>query len=211
MGLAKKRVLITCGPTWIPIDQVRVISNRSTGQLGHLIAQGCCQAGARVTLLEGPVEKPLKSQKIRVVKFQFFDEFSRKLKTELKGSYSAIIHAAAVADYRLAKVARGKIPSEKYRFSITLIPTEKLINSIKRLSPKSVLVGFKLEDRENKTWLQSQTKKLLANSGCDIVVANTLTNHYRAFIFNKHARILAKADSRGTLAKKLINVLKHML
>jgi len=57
--LKNKRILITCGPTWVPIDGMRVISNRSSGQLGQTIAQDLTKAGAKVTLLEGPVERPL--------------------------------------------------------------------------------------------------------------------------------------------------------
>ena len=53
------RVLITCGATWVPIDDVRVISNISSGEMGHLIAQAFRQKGAQVTIIEGPVTHTL--------------------------------------------------------------------------------------------------------------------------------------------------------
>lgn len=79
-----KKVLITCGPTWIPIDAMRVISNRSTGRLGQIMALDLAQQGSKVTLLEGAVQEPLQSPKIRVVKFLFFDEFAKLIEQELK-------------------------------------------------------------------------------------------------------------------------------
>ena len=77
-SLKNKRILITCGPTWVPVDTMRVISNQSTGTLGQMIAEGFAKAGAKVTLLEGPVTRQLKSKSVKVLKFVFFDEFDRK-------------------------------------------------------------------------------------------------------------------------------------
>ena len=78
-----KRVLITCGPTWVPIDDVRVISNVSSGEMGHLIAQSFQSKGALVTIIEGPVTQTLEDKKIKIIKYRFFDELARVLKKEL--------------------------------------------------------------------------------------------------------------------------------
>ena len=101
--LRQKKVLITCGPTWVPIDEMRVISNRSTGELGQRLAAGLAKSGARVTVLEGPVLQPLPVPGVRVIKSFFYDDLSRLLRLELKKKCDAVIHAAAVSDYRLKR------------------------------------------------------------------------------------------------------------
>ncbi|MCH7561180.1 MAG: hypothetical protein IIC67_07430 [Thaumarchaeota archaeon] len=86
--LNNKKVLITCGPTGVPIDTMRIISNLSSGTLGQMIARDFAKAGAKVTLLEGPVTKPLKSGSIKILKFVFFDEFIELIKKEIGESDS---------------------------------------------------------------------------------------------------------------------------
>src|SRR5580698_10572903 len=95
------RVLITCGATWTPIDDVRVISNISSGEMGHLIAQSFRQKGAHVTIIEGPVTHTLEDKKIKFIKYRFFDELARILKQELVKKYDIIVHAAAVSDFKV--------------------------------------------------------------------------------------------------------------
>ena len=74
------RVLITCGATWTPIDDVRVISNISSGEMGHLIAQAFRQNKAEVTVIEGPVTHTLTDKKIKIIKYRFFDELAAYFK-----------------------------------------------------------------------------------------------------------------------------------
>ena len=81
------RVLITCGPTWVAIDEVRVISNQSSGEMGHLIAQELLARGAQVTLLEGSVTHSWSNPSVKVIKYRFFDELEKSLKLELKKKY----------------------------------------------------------------------------------------------------------------------------
>src|SRR5690348_10454722 len=128
MSLAGKRILVTCGPTWVAIDDMRVISNRSTGELGRILAGQLKAAGARVTVLEGPVAEPLNDRSVRVVKFLFFEELAALLHKELRNRYDAVIHAAAVSDYRPVKRISGKISSGKKRLDLKLVRTPKLID-----------------------------------------------------------------------------------
>src|ERR1041385_7988360 len=149
-ALSGKKILITCGPTWVAIDDVRVLSNRSTGELGRILARRLKGAGAKVTVLEGPVTEPLKDRLIKVLKFSFFEELTELLNEELKKRYDVVIHAAAVSDFRLPKKFSGKISSEKRRLNLNLVRAPKLINRIKKIAPKTFLVGFKLESDFNK-------------------------------------------------------------
>src|SRR5208283_4531225 len=126
----KVKVLITCGATWTPIDDVRVISNISTGEMGHFIAQAFRRAGAGVTVIEGPVTHTLLARGIKIIKYRFFDQLAKLLKTELRKKYDIIIHAAAVSDFKLQGPYKGKVTSDR-ALTLRLVATPKLIKTIK--------------------------------------------------------------------------------
>ena len=197
------RVLITCGATWIPIDDVRVISNVSSGEMGHLIAQAFQSHRACVTLIEGPVTHTLIDKKIKIIKYRFFDELAHILKKELLKKYDVVIHAAAVSDFKVMRPLKSKISSKK-TLTLSLVATRKLIQDVKRLCPDSFLVGFKLESNLNPKNIFKTVKSLFALGGCDLVVANTLTRGYRGFIVNANGDILAKAANKKALAQNLV-------
>jgi len=199
------KVLITCGPAWVPIDDVRVISNISSGEMGHLIARAFRSNGAFVSIIEGPVTHTLTDKKIKIIKYRFFDELARALNQELLKKYDIIIHAAAVSDFRVIGPLKSKISSQK-ALTLSLVATRKLIRDIKRLSPESFLVGFKLESNLNPKNVFKTTKPLFTQAGCDLVVANTLTNGYQGFIVNSNGNILSKASSKRVIVKNLVNL-----
>jgi phosphopantothenoylcysteine synthetase/decarboxylase len=211
MSLRHERILITCGPTWIAIDPVRILSNCSTGQLGHLLADALTAAGARVTLLEGPVKRPYAKKGVKVISFTYFDELKRLLARELKKHYAVVVHAAAVADYRPKFLVKSKLPSGRNRMTLELVPTPKLIEHIKKVSPKTFLIGFKLETSRGIAALQHQSQRLIASAGCDLVVANRIRNGYRAIIVDKKNHIVSRASSRQNLVKHLTKILEKSL
>jgi phosphopantothenoylcysteine decarboxylase/phosphopantothenate--cysteine ligase len=209
--LKGKRILITCGPTWIPIDDVRVISNTSSGRLGRRMALDCARAGAQVTLLEGPVSNPLKSKTIRILKFFFFEDFRRLFEKEIKGKYHAVIHAAAVSDYRLKRPFKGKLGSRLQTLKLDLIPTAKLIQFIKRINPSVCLVGFKLEAKVSRLAVLKQARALFREAQCDLVVVNSATGQdYRGYILNPGG-VLTGARSREEISKHLLEALRIRL
>lgn len=211
-SLKNKRILITCGPTWVPIDAVRVVSNVSSGELGQRIALDCARAGARVTLLEGPVSAPLSSRAIRILKFSFFDELQSLLKREVRKNTDAVIHAAAVADYKFKKPLRYKLSSQKKTLKLEFIATPKLIRTIKRFAPKTFLVGFKLESKISRKSAYRKARNLFRAADCDVVVANQLTaGGYKGFIFDQHNTILANAADRNRMSKALVRILSERL
>jgi len=208
MSLKNKRVLITCGPTWVSIDDIRVITNRSTGALGQQIAKDLRKRGTSITLLEGPVQKPYVSKSIKRIKYFFYQELFDLLKKELsKKKYDIIIHAAAVSDYSVKNKVRTKIRSGVKQLKLVLVPTIKIINEVKKLSPKSFLVGFKLESSSNKKVLTAKAVNLIGQARCDLVVANSIKNGYQGYIVNKEGRILSSARSKNKLSKNLITIL----
>jgi phosphopantothenoylcysteine decarboxylase/phosphopantothenate--cysteine ligase len=202
----KLRVLVTCGATWTPIDDVRVISNVSSGEMGHLIAEAFNLRNARVTVIEGPVTHTLGNKRIKIIKYRYFNELARALRAELLKKYDIIVHAAAVSDFKVKRASIGKMPSHQ-AMTLNLVATPKLIKDIKRLSPESFLIGFKLEPRLNPKNIFNTVKSLFISSGCDLVVANTLTNGYQGFIVNADGDVLAKTKSKQRMAKELIKIL----
>ena len=211
MALKGKKILITCGPTWVAIDAMRVISNRSTGEMGHLLAKALSSAKAEVTLLEGPVTHSFHSNHVRVHKFSFFEELSGMLKSELKKRYDCVIHAAAVSDFKPRKIFPKKINS-KAKLKLDLVPTPKLINIIKRNKPSVFLIGFKLENYFDDASAVKETKNLFAQSKCDLVVANFMkTNGYEALVLDPQQSLVGKAKSKVQLTQLLLNTLKEKL
>ena len=103
------RILITAGPTREPIDDVRFISNRSSGQMGFALARAAADAGHDVTLLLGPVLMPPSVEDVaRVIRFNTTAELEALL-AEHFPQCDVLIKAAAVADYRPAAQAEQKI------------------------------------------------------------------------------------------------------
>ncbi len=213
MGVENKKVLITSGPTWIKIDDVRVMSNRSTGRLAGIIANDFLKIGSKVTVLEGPVLNRLNSVTgIKVLKFYFYDELFRLIRKELRKGYDIVIHAAAVSDYKLKSPFKGKMPSGQKSVILELVPTEKIIDSIKKIAPDVFLVGFKLEPNINKVSARREASSLITRAGCDLIVANADDRcGYRAYIINREGEILAFRKGRYTLSRTLVRLLDGMI
>lgn len=205
MLLKNKRVLITAGPTWVPIDSVRVISNIATGETGILLAEKFVKQGAKVTLLLGPVGACCIDRRIRVINFKFFDELRSCLKKELRRRiYDIIIHNAAVSDFKPLRKIRGKISSQR-NYILKLSPLPKITEEIKRLNPQAKLVIFKLESEVTDKVLIQRAKLVRQKLKAEVVVANRI-NPYKAFIIEgKNSLIVAK--SKEELTSRLIKLL----
>lgn len=210
-SLVNKRILITCGPTWVALDDVRVISNRSTGEMGHLLAKSLKTAKAKVTLLEGPVTDVSKLKGITVHKYCFFEELKDLLNRELKRGYDCVIHAAAVSDFGPEKKFTGKIRSGS-SLTLRLSPLPKLINKIKTIKPKIFLVGFKLESFNRGKSSFRGTQKLFRQGRCDLVVANfTTPGGYEALVLDAEQSLLGKVKNKKDLVHHLVGILKERL
>ena len=210
--LKNKKVLVTCGPTWVPLDSVRVISNLSTGTLGQNIARDFQKSGAKVTLIEGPVAKPLTAKSLRVLKFRYFHELSVLLKNELGKKYDICIHAAAVADYKLKRPGKTKWRSHCKSLRLELVPTKKIIQQIRRSAPDLFLVGFKLEPGINKTKAVAKTRGVFKDGKCDLVVANSVDNgKYESYILDREGTFFAHERSRKKLSRSLVRTVSSKI
>jgi len=214
--LKGKKILVTAGSTWVPIDRVRVITNIFTGTLGVIVSEAFASLGAKVTLLLGPggsmVPKNLKN--IKVIRFKYFDDLLNLVKKEVKyGKYDGMIHSAAVSDYTPVDVFDGKIKSGKSHSVITLKPTVKIVDLIKKISPNILLVKFKLEVGLSKDKLIDTATKSMKNSDADLIVANefgeTGKNH-KAYIIDNDNKVIT-CIGKEQIAKVLAKVVSEKL
>ena len=203
MTLNNKRILITAGPTWVPMDSVRVISNIASGETGILLAEKLSKEQAKVTLVLGPVERRGIDRRIRLVKFRFFEELKARLKKELSSKkYDIIIHSAAVSDFRPERPVKGKFNSGKV-YELRLIPLAKIVTEIRRRAPEAKLVLFKLESGISDNLLLRRAEADLADAGGDLVVANRLIPRYKAYLLDEK-KIYFQAASKEKLAQALV-------
>lgn len=211
-SLKNKRILITSGPTWVPIDSVRVISNIATGQTGILLAKEAKNQGAKVTLLLGPVESCCLDKSIKLIRFNFFNELRDRLIKELRSKkYNVVIHSAAVSDYQPVIRYARKVKSGIKKWSIDLTPTPKIIDLIRKIDRSLFLVGFKFEPQAIKSTLIEKTKNLISRSDLDLAVANTIyKKQYQAYIVNEN-KIYGPLGNKRDLAKKLIRIIGENL
>ncbi|MDD5771609.1 MAG: phosphopantothenoylcysteine decarboxylase, partial [Candidatus Omnitrophica bacterium] len=182
-----KRILITAGSSWVALDKVRIIGNTASGKTGLILAEKLKNSGAKVTLLLGPGEfSNVRIPGVKTISFRYFPELKSLLSREIKKkAYSAVIHAAAVSDYRPGKAIPYKVSSQLNRWKIILVPTEKLIDSLKKYSPGLIAVGFKFEPDAKKAKLLEEGASLLKRSNLDMVVANSSRNGaYQAYILD---------------------------
>ncbi|WP_390549753.1 bifunctional phosphopantothenoylcysteine decarboxylase/phosphopantothenate synthase [Qipengyuania sp. MTN3-11] len=162
-----KHVLVTAGPTWEPIDPVRYIANRSSGKQGFAIAAMAAAAGARVTLVAGPVHlpTPLGVDRIDV---ESADEMAEKVRRALPADAAFMV--AAVADWKSRTVAQEKM---KKRGSAppALMLTENpdiLANVAAGRKRPHLLIGFAAETED----LVENAKAKRKRKGADWIVAN---------------------------------------
>lgn len=212
MRLNNKRILITAGPTWVPIDKVRVISNIATGETGVLLAEKLANLSAKVTLLLGPVGFCCLNKNIRVIRFKLFDELRNIVAREVRAKkYDAVIQTAAVSDYAPVKAFSGKLKSGLKNWKLVLEPTSKIIDYIKKLDSSLFLVGFKFEPGANKNILIVKARLLLRRSRLDLVVANTIAkNKYQAYIINHH-QVYGPFITKKNMAGRLVKLIEKSL
>ncbi len=212
ISLKNKKVLITAGPTWVKLDDVRIISNSASAETGILLAEKLSRAGIKVTLILGPVQQDYKNKKIRILRFSYFDELRSILNSELKtGGYGIAVHSAAVSDYRPTAVKKGKVDSNLDSIRIRLVPTPKLIDSFKKASKDIYLVGFKFEPDALKSALVRDARKLIERSKADAVLANTLkSGKYISYLVSGRL-IKGPFNSKAKTADVLTALIKNEL
>lgn len=169
MPLHGKKILVTAGPTYEPIDPVRFIGNHSTGKMGYDIALAAAGLGAEVVLVSGPTHLRADHPLIKTVKVTTAHEMYEACH-QVFDDVDIAIAAAAVADYRPSEVADQKIKKTESNLTLMLEKTEDILASLGKKKSKQILVGFALEtENETENAIAKIHKKNL-----DLVVLNSL-------------------------------------
>ena len=214
-NLSERSILITAGPTQEPIDPVRFITNRSSGKMGYSLAEAAIEAGAKVTLISGPVnlEPP---PNCNFVSIETAKEMHEAVMHHVK-SKDVYIGTAAVADYRPATFHESKIKKNTDKSSLTLQLQENqdILKSVSELNERPYLVGFAAETDN----LLSNAKKKLKNKRLDLIVANDVSNKEIGFdsnenevtlITNTEEKVLEKQNKKK-ISKKIIDFISSEL
>lgn len=207
--LAGRHVLVTAGPTHEPIDPVRYIGNRSSGLQGFAIAQAAFGAGARVTLVAGPVSLP-DPEGVKVVRVETARQMLNAVREALPADI--FIAAAAVADWRVEDAGDQKIKKEGGGPpNLRLVENPDILSQIASSGPSRprLVVGFAAET-EN---VLDNARAKLARKGCDLIVANDVSESSGVFGgFQNEVHIVSKTgvDSwprmgKDQVARKLID------
>jgi phosphopantothenoylcysteine decarboxylase / phosphopantothenate---cysteine ligase len=168
--LRGRTVVVTAGGTQEPLDPVRMLGNRSSGKQGFAIAQAAVDEGADVILIAGPVAlgSPCGARRIDV---RTAEEMRAAVLSEAAGA-DALIMAAAVADFRPADPATGKIKKSAAPDSIRLERTPDILTAVSEARAKSgrptITIGFSAETED----LEINAKKKLETKHLDLIVAN---------------------------------------
>lgn len=164
--LANKQIVVSAGGTQEPIDLVRFIGNRSSGKMGYAIAEAARDRGAVVTLITGPTALPPPAG-IDIMKVQTAAQM-RDAVLKATAAADVLIMAAAVADYRPALVAEGKIKRDAETLTLELVKTSDILAEVKG---DIIKVGFAAESSDA---INRATEKL-KKKHLDLIVVNDIT------------------------------------
>jgi phosphopantothenoylcysteine decarboxylase/phosphopantothenate--cysteine ligase len=193
--LAGRHVLISAGGTREPLDPVRYLGNRSSGKQGYALARTAAARGARVTLVAGNTELPDPAgvDVVRIGTAVQLREAVLKAATDA----DAVVMAAAVADFRPASYATGKIKKKDGQEPepVTLVRNPDILAEIsaERARPGQIVVGFAAETDD----VLANGRAKLVRKGCDLLVVNEVGDH-KAFGSAENEAVILAADGTET-------------
>ena len=167
-----KKILISLGGTYEPIDSVRGITNKSSGKMGLALAREAYIRGADLTLVVANVSVEIPSV-FNVIHVETSSEMNEAI-LDLIPDFDIFISAAAVSDFEFRKKSDNKIDSSSSLF-LNLKPTTKIIRQIKKINPDIFLVGFKAEFNISKSEMIECARRQIENAGTDLVIANDIS------------------------------------
>lgn len=178
LPLKGRHVLVTAGPTREPIDPVRYISNQSSGKQGYAIAEAAVKLGAQVTLVSGPVALPIPPG-AGMMPVQTAEEMLKAVEQSLPADIA--VFTAAVADWRMAAVADGKIKKKgdgkPQMLSLSENPDILKAIATRKTNRPKLVVGFAAETDN----VIAHAQEKLARKGCDLMVANDVSKENGVF------------------------------
>ena len=215
LPLANKKVLVNAGPTYEAIDPVRFIGNRSSGKMGVAIADEFAKLGADVTLVLGPSHQKPKQHQVNIIEVESAQEMLSACESVFKHVDIAVL-SAAVADYKPKEVVASKIKKKDATFSLELIKTDDVLETLGKQKTHQLLVGFALETDNMIEYAQEKIKK----KNLDFIVANSAIEQGTGFavdtnkitIIDKHNKLYNfELKSKQAVAQDIVNFAVDLL
>jgi phosphopantothenoylcysteine decarboxylase/phosphopantothenate--cysteine ligase len=215
------KVLITAGATVEHIDPVRVVTNRSSGKMGVAMAEETLSRGAEVTLVYGSgTEAP--PSRAHLLTVETTEQMHEAVVSELKSkNYNVVIAVAAAADWTPEKPYSYKVSShELHSLDLKLKPTVKIIDSVKKVSPRTFLVAFRAEYKLPERELIESAYKRLLEAKADLIVVNDVgkkgvgfgTDTNEVFIIDKKKSIVhVQLAKKREVARKILDVINDKI
>jgi len=180
--LTGKHVVITAGPTREAIDPVRYITNKSSGKMGFALAEAAAEAGARVTLIAGPVYLPTPARVDRVDVTCAREMYDASL-AAVDGDCNIFIATAAVADYRPVNPADHKIKKSTEEIHLTLVKNPDIVAAVSAHEKRPFTVGFAAETQDVIAYAQAK----LTNKKLDMIATNDVSGSNVGFNSDNNA------------------------
>ena len=203
--LRNKKILVISGSASEAVDDVRSITNKSSGKTGIELAKNAFERGGNVKLWYGNGTEKIPDY-IETETFTSADELRKKLK---KLKYDIILVPAAISDYTVKKY-NGKIPSGQKTLTLKLKPSPKIIKIIRR-NFKGFLVGFKLESHISREKLLEKAYKYLKENNLDLIIANDIKNvkpdENEVIIVDKKRNVIMIKDRKEKIAEKIFDLI----
>ena len=192
--LKGKKILVTAGPTYEPIDPVRFIGNHSSGKMGYALAEILAGYGAEVTLVSGPSACEASNNNIIVRKVMSAEEMNQVC-TSVYPKMDIAIFAAAVADYTPETQSTQKIKKTEASFELKLVKTQDIAYNLGKLKKgKQINIGFALET-ENE---EQNAREKLKKKNLDFIVLNSLKDNGAGFGFETNKISIIDKQNNST-------------
>ena len=194
--LLGKKVVVTAGPTMVPIDPVRILTNRSSGKMGYSIAEEARDRGAEVVLISGPTSL-IKPNGIKVIDIKTNEDMFNAIKNEFKDA-DIVIKSSAVADYKAKNYSNEKIKKTGDDLNLIFERDRDILKTLGDMKENQILVGFAAESSN----LKENAKGKLERKNLDYIVANDISNQETGFASDENkVTIISKSGEEVSLEK----------
>ena len=194
--LLGKKFVVTAGPTMVPIDPVRILTNRSSGKMGYSIAKEARDRGAEVVLISGPTSLR-KPNGIKVIDIKTNEDMFNAIKNEFKDA-DIVIKSAAVADYKAKNYSNEKIKKTGDDLNLIFERDRDILKTLGDMKKNQILVGFAAESSN----LKENAKGKLERKNLDYIVANDISKPETGFASDENkVTIISKSGEEVSLEK----------
>ncbi|TAK63527.1 MAG: bifunctional phosphopantothenoylcysteine decarboxylase/phosphopantothenate--cysteine ligase CoaBC [Methylobacter sp.] len=207
------KVLISAGPTREPLDPVRYITNRSSGKMGYALANAALKAGAKVTLVSGPVALAAPDN-ADIISVETAAQMHAAVISKA-AEYDIYIGAAAVADYSPVQMEQEKIKKQAEQSTLTLQKTRDILAEVAQLTKRPFTVGFAAETHD----LEQHAQDKLTRKNLDMIAANWVGRDQGGFdseqnalqVFWKNGQKSLPMTDKNHLAEQLISLIAERM